>query len=49
MPGLIQLIEELFETKDLYEVLNVGKDADTAAIKKAYYKTSLIHTLVVHN
>ena len=41
MPGLIQLIEELFETKDLYDVLNVGKDVDTAAIKKAYYKTSL--------
>ena len=41
MPGLIETVEELFKTKDLYEVLGVEKDADAAQIKKAYYKTSL--------
>ena len=41
MPGLIETIEELFKTKDLYEVLGTTKDADAAKIKKAYYKTSL--------
>ena len=41
MPGLLETIEELFETKNLYEVLNLEKDADDAKIKKAYHKTSL--------
>ena len=41
MPGLIEAVEQLFKTKDLYEVLGVEKDADAAQIKKAYYKMSL--------
>ena len=41
MPGLLETIEELFNTKNLYEVLNIDKDADEAKIKKAYHKTSL--------
>ena len=41
MPGLLETIEELFDTKNLYEVLNIDKDADEAKIKKAYHKTSL--------
>ena len=40
-PGLIETIEELFKTKNLYEVLGTTEDADPAMIKKAYRKTSL--------
>jgi DnaJ family protein C protein 9 len=41
MPSLIATIEELFVTKNLYEVLGVDKDADEGKIRKAYHKTSL--------
>lgn len=41
MPGLIETLEELFQTKDLYEVLQISKDADESKIKKGYHKTSL--------
>ena len=41
MPGLLETIENLFNTKNLYEVLNIDKDADEAKVKKAYHKTSL--------
>ena len=41
MPGLISILEELFGTANLYEVLGVEKDVDDSKIKKAYHKTSL--------
>jgi len=41
MPGLLDVLEQLFGTKDLYEVLAVEKNVDEAKIKKAYHKISL--------
>jgi len=38
---LIETIEELFGTKDLYEVLGVDKDVEDSKLKKAYHKKSL--------
>ena len=41
MPGLLSTIEELFATKNLYDVLEITKDSDQTQIKKAYHKKSL--------
>jgi len=41
MPGLLDTLEELFGTKDLYAVLDVEKGVEESKIKKAYHKTSL--------
>ncbi len=41
MPSLLQTLEDLFGTRDLYQVLGVEKDADEKKIRKAYHKTSL--------
>ena len=41
MPGLLNTLEELFGTKDLYAVLDVEKGVEESKIKKAYHKTSL--------
>lgn len=42
MPGLLATLEELFDTKDLYQVLGIEKTADESKVKKAYHKTSLL-------
>ena len=39
--GILATCEELFGTKDLYEVLGVEKTAGAGQIKKAYHKISL--------
>lgn len=41
MPSLLNTLEELFSTRDLYEVLELTKAADNAQIRKAYHKASL--------
>jgi len=42
MPGgLLDTCEELFQTKDLYQVLGIQKSANASQIKKAYHKVSL--------
>jgi len=41
MPSLLETCEDLFNTRDLYEVLNIEKTATSAQIKKAYHKISL--------
>lgn len=41
MPGLLDTLEELFGTRDLYAVLDVEKGVGEGKIKKAYHKTSL--------
>ena len=41
MPGLLDTLEELFGTRDLYVVLDVEKGVGEGKIKKAYHKTSL--------
>jgi len=41
MPSLLASCEELFNSKDLYEVLGAEKTANSAQIKKAYHKASL--------
>ena len=41
MPGIISTCEELFGSKDLYEVLGVEKSASAGQIKKAYHRVSL--------
>merc|ERR1719167_510480 len=41
MPGLLETCEELFKTRDLYQVLSIEKTASSAQIKKAYHKISL--------
>ncbi|KAE8738462.1 hypothetical protein FOCC_FOCC016059 [Frankliniella occidentalis] len=42
MPSLLESCEKFFETKDLYEVLNIKKDASDKQVRKAYHKLSLI-------
>ena len=44
MPGLLDTCEELFQTKDLYQVLGIEKSANASQIKKAYHKV-IIHLL----
>ena len=39
--GILTTCEELFGSKDLYQVLGVEKDASAGQIKKAYHKISL--------
>ena len=39
--GIITTCEELFGTRDLYEVLGLEKTASAGQIKKAYHKISL--------
>lgn len=41
MPGLLETCDQLFDTKDLYEVLGIDKTANSGQIKKAYHKVSL--------
>lgn len=41
MPGLKDALEELFETRDLYQVLSIDKTANESKVKKAYHKASL--------
>jgi len=41
MPSLLSSCEELFGTKDLYQVLGLVKEANSQQIKKAYHKVSL--------
>jgi len=41
MPSLLETCEDLFRTKNLYEVLRLEKTASSAQIKKAYHKISL--------
>jgi len=41
MPSLVSICEELFATKDLYQVLGLDKQANESQIKKAYHKLSL--------
>jgi len=41
MPSLLETCEDLFNTRDLYEVLKIEKTATSAQIKKAYHKISL--------
>ena len=39
--GILTTCEELFGSKDLYQVLGIEKDASAGQIKKAYHKISL--------
>jgi curved DNA-binding protein CbpA len=41
MPALLESLERLFETKDLYAVLGVDKKCSPDQIKKGYHKRSL--------
>ena len=41
MPGLLETVERLFQTKDLYHVLGVDKKSTEAQVKKGYHKKSL--------
>ena len=41
MPGILLTCEELFGSKDLYEVLGIEKSASAGQIKKAYHRVSL--------
>ena len=41
MPSLLESLESLFGTADLYEVLQITKEATPAQIRKAYHKVSL--------
>ncbi|CAL4136281.1 unnamed protein product, partial [Meganyctiphanes norvegica] len=41
MPGLIETCQKLFNTSDLYEVLNTPKTSSENELKKAYHKVSL--------
>lgn len=41
MPGLIETCQRLFDTSDLYEVLNTSKTSTENELKKAYHKVSL--------
>lgn len=47
MPGLVDSLERLFKTKDLYEILGLPSDSKSslsgAQIKKAYHKKSLVY------
>lgn len=49
MSGLIELCEKYFQTKNLYEVLDISKQATEKEVKKAYHKLSLkVHPDRVH-
>lgn len=37
----LDTVEEVFDTRDLYEVLGLTKEAKESEIKRAYYKLSL--------
>jgi len=41
MPGLLSTCKELFQTEDLYTVLEIEKTENCKLIKKAYHKVSL--------
>ena len=41
MPSLISICEELFATKDLYQALDLEKNANQSQIKKAYHKVEI--------
>ena len=47
MPGLLDTCEELFQTKDLYQVFGIEKSANASQIKKAYHKV-IIHLLNIY-
>jgi len=38
MPSLLEALESLFGTANLYEVLQITKEATPAQIRKAYHK-----------
>jgi DnaJ-class molecular chaperone len=38
MPSLLDTLQTLFGTSDLYEVLEITKEATPAQIRKAYHK-----------
>lgn len=40
MPSLIESLEQLFGTTDLYQVLEITKEATQAQIRKAYHKVA---------
>ena len=40
MPSLIESLEQLFGTTDLYQVLEITKEATQAQIRKAYHKVT---------
>ena len=42
MPSLLDSCEKYFDTRDLYAVLNVSKNASDKQVRKAYHKLSLI-------
>lgn len=41
MPSTLELCQKYFETKDLYKLFAIQKDAQEKEVKKAYYKLSL--------
>ena len=45
MPGLLDTCEELFQTKDLYQVFGIEKSANASQIKKAYHKVILANNI----
>ena len=50
MPSLLASCEELFNSKDLYEVLGAEKTANSAQIKKAYHKVKTSYdTTISHS
>lgn len=42
MPSLLDSCEKFFETRDLYAVLHIPKDASDKQVRKAYHKLSLV-------
>lgn len=42
MPSLLDSCEKFFDTRDLYAVLNIKKDASDKQVRKAYHKLSLV-------
>lgn len=42
MPGLLESVESLFQTRDLYKVLGVTSEATEAQLKKGYHRRSLV-------
>ena len=40
MPSILETLESLFGTRDLYKVLNIKKEANEAQIRKAYHKVT---------
>jgi preprotein translocase subunit Sec63 len=47
MPSLLDSLESLFETRDLYEVLGTKKEASEAQIRKAYHKVKITDSILL--